>query len=61
MAKVSEMVALTLTPISWAAPRSSDTACMAWPADVWLTNQISATMMMTQAMMVTTVSAEMVS
>jgi len=29
MAKVSEIVPLTLTPISWAAPRSSDTASMA--------------------------------
>ena len=61
MAKVSEIVALTLTPISWAAPRSSDTANMAWPAGVLLTNQISTTMMTMQAMMVTTVSAEMVS
>ena len=29
MAKVSEIVPLTLTPINWAAPRSSDTASMA--------------------------------
>ncbi len=32
------MVALTLMPISWAAPRSSDTASMAVPAVVLLTN-----------------------
>ena len=55
------MVALTFTPISWAAPRSSLTASMAWPGTVLLTNSVSAAMMMTQAMMVTMVSAEMTS
>ncbi len=56
MAKVSEMVAFTLMPISCAAPLSSDTACMACPTFVLLTNNVSATMMTADVTMVTSVS-----
>ena len=37
IAKVREMVAFTLTPISCAASRSSETACMARPGLVFFT------------------------
>ena len=47
MAKVMEMVALTLMPMSWAAPLSSDTARMALPILVLLVNSVRPTMMTT--------------
>ncbi len=59
MAKVMEMVALTLMPISSAAPRSSDTARMALPILVLLVNWVRAIMMTMFASTVTMVSLEM--
>ena len=58
MAKVMEMVVLTLMPISCAAPLSSDTARIAVPTLLLPVNSMSATMMMTQAAMVTMVTRE---
>ena len=52
MAKVTEMVALTLMPMSWAAPLSSEQARMALPILVLLMKVVSASMMTTQAAMV---------
>ena len=49
MAKVMEMVVLTLMPISCAAPLSSDTARIAVPTLLVPVNSVSATMMMTLA------------
>ena len=45
MAKVMEMVRLTLMPMSCAAPRSSERASMARPVLVFLMNSVSAIMM----------------
>ena len=56
MAKVMEIVELTLMPISWAAPLSSEQARMALPILVLPTNTDSATMMTRQATMVTMVT-----
>ena len=56
MAKVMEIVELTLMPISWAAPLSSEQARMALPILVLPTNTDSATMMIRQATMVTMVT-----
>ena len=53
-----EMVVLTLMPISCAAPLSSDTARIAVPTLLLPVNSMSATMMMTQAAMVTMVTRE---
>jgi hypothetical protein len=61
MAKVMEMVRLMLMPMSWAAPRSSDTARMALPIFVLDVKIVSAVMMMTAAMMVTIASPVTVS
>ena len=52
MAKVVEMVWLTLMPMSWAAARSSDTARIALPIRLLLMNRGSATMISTEATMV---------
>ena len=52
MAKVIEMVALTLMPISWAAPRSSEQARMALPILLFPVKAVSPSMMTTQAVMV---------
>ena len=59
MAKVTEMVRLTLMPMSWAAPLSSDTARMALPILVLPVNRVRHTMMTIQATMVTRVTWEM--
>ena len=56
MAKVSEMVALTLMPISCAAPLSSETASIARPRRVRLMNSVSAAMITTETPMVTRAS-----
>ena len=61
MAKVSEMVVLTLMPISCAAPLSSDTARIAVPALLLLVNRVSATIITTQITTVTMVTGAMVS
>ena len=45
MAKVMEMVRLTLMPISWAAALSSEQARMALPIRVLPVNRVRATMM----------------
>ena len=58
MAKVMEMVVLTLMPISWAAPLSSETARIAVPTLLLPVNSIRATMMTTQAAMATSVTLE---
>ena len=52
MAKVMEMVALTLMPISWAAPLSSEQARMALPILLLPVKAVSASMMTMQAAMV---------
>ena len=52
MAKVVEMVALTLMPISWAAPLSSEQARMALPILLLLVNRVRPTMMMRHTAMV---------
>ena len=52
MAKVSEMVALTLMPISCAAPLSSEQARMALPSLVRPVKKVSSTMMTIHAPMV---------
>ena len=56
MAKVREMVPLTLMPMSWAAPLSSEQARMALPILVLLVNHTRAIMMMIQTTMVTRVT-----
>ena len=56
MAKVREMVPLTLMPMSWAAPLSSEQARMALPILVLLVNHTRAIMMMIQTTMVTKVT-----
>ena len=61
MAKVRAMVALTLTPMSWAAPLSSDTASMARPDLEYFIKVISPAMMIRQATTVTMVSPEITS
>ena len=53
MAKVMEMVALTLMPMSWAAALSSEQARMALPILVRPVNHTRAAMMTTQASTVT--------
>ena len=55
MAKVREMVPLTLMPMSWAAPLSSEQARMALPILVLPVNHTSTSMITTQARMVTRV------
>ena len=52
MAKVKEMVAFTLMPISWAAPVSSETARMALPTLVFCTSSARAIMETTDTAMV---------
>ena len=52
MANVAEMVELTLMPMSWAAPLSSEQARMALPILDLLTKVVSASMMTMQAAMV---------
>ena len=52
MAKVSEMVALTLMPISCAAPLSSEQARMALPSLVRPVKKVSSTMITIHAPMV---------
>ena len=61
MAKVMEMVVLTLMPISWAAPLSSETARIAVPTLLLPVNSIRATMMTTHAAMATSVTLEICS
>ena len=61
MAKVMEMVALTLMPISSAAPLSSDTARMALPILVLPVNSVSAIMMTMLARTVVNASLVMTS
>ena len=61
MAKTIEMVPLTLMPMSCAASRSSEQARMALPILVFVVNITSATMMITQATIVSTAVALMVS
>ena len=56
MAKVMEIVASTLIPISCAAPLSSEQARMALPMRVLPVNQVRASMMTTQVTMVTMVT-----
>lgn len=56
MAKVREMVPLTLMPMSWAAPLSSEQARMVLPILVLLVNHTRAIMMMIQTTMVTKVT-----
>ena len=58
MAKVMEMVVLTLMPISCAAPLSSETARIAVPTLLLPVNSIRATMMTRQAAMATSVTLE---
>ena len=60
MAKVRAMVPLTLMPMSSAAPRSSETACMACPGFVRFTKSIRAIIITMLARMVTMVVAWMV-
>ena len=50
------MVPFTFTPIRVAAPRSSDTASMAWPAFVLLIKVVSPIMITIQETIVTRVS-----
>ena len=50
------MVPLTLMPMSWAAPLSSEQARMALPILVLLVNHTRAIMMMIQTTMVTKVT-----
>ena len=57
-ANVMEMVAFTFTPISWAAPLSSETASIARPIFVLFTNSHSTTMIMAETIIVTSVSPE---
>ena len=52
MAKVAEMVALTLMPMSCAAALSSEQARMALPILLLLTNSVSTIMITMQAAMV---------
>ena len=52
MAKVMEMVRLTLMPMSWAAALSSEQARMALPILLLLTNVVRPIMMTTQAAIV---------
>ena len=59
MAKVMAMVLFTLIPISVAAPRSSDTASMAWPMRVLLIKAVRAAMITIQTIIVTMVSPDM--
>ena len=61
IAKVTEMVRFTLMPISCAAPRSSETARMAFPIFVRLTNTVSRIMITTVSAMVTSVLPEITS
>ena len=56
MAKVMEMVASTLMPMSWAAPLSSEQARMALPILVLPVNQVSASMMTMQIIIVNSVT-----
>ena len=56
MAKVMEMVALTLMPMSCAAPLSSEQARMALPRRVLLVNHSRASMMTMQMAMVAMVT-----
>ena len=60
MAKVMEMVLLTLMPMSCAASRSSETARMDLPMRVLPVNQVRPTMMTTETRTVTTTSPVMV-
>ena len=53
MAKVREMVRLTLMPMSWAAPLSSEQARMALPILVLPVKAVRASMMTTQQTTVT--------
>ena len=53
MAKTIEMVVLTLMPMSWAAPLSSEQARMALPILVREVNSVRPTMTTTQASTVT--------
>ena len=57
MAKVMEMVRLTLMPMSWAAALSSETARMALPILVFPVNHMRPTMISRQAI-VTSETAE---
>jgi hypothetical protein len=52
MAKVRLMVRLTLMPMSWAAPLSSEQARMALPVLLQLVKVVSAAMMTTHMTMV---------
>ena len=58
MAKVMEMVRLTLMPMSWAAPRSSEQARMALPILVFEVKSVRATMMTTHTPTVTSITPE---
>ena len=60
MAKVMEIVRLTLIPMSCAASRSSETARMDLPILVLPVNRVRPTMMTTQARTVTITSPVMV-
>ena len=59
MAKVVEMVWLTLMPMSWAASRSSDTARMALPVRVLPVNRVRPTITRMQAATVSSTSPVM--
>ena len=61
MAKVTEMVRFTFTPISWAAPLSSLTARMALPIRVLPVNHVKASMIRMQASTVTMATSEIIS
>ena len=52
MAKVREIVLLTLMPMSFAAPMSSETARMARPGFVLLTKRLSSSISTTETMQV---------
>ena len=60
MAKVTEIVRLTLMPMSCAAPLSSEQARMALPIFVLPVKRVSATMMTMQAAIVTSVATRTV-
>ena len=60
MAKVREMVELTLTPMSCAAPLSSETACIAVPGFVNCINSVRPIMIITVTTIVMIVTPETV-
>ena len=61
MAKVTEIVLLTLIPISSAAPLSSETQRMALPSFVFAVNSVRVTMMTMLTRIVIIVATDMLS